>query len=214
MAAGLRRSVLGGIDLFPSEVASTGILCLGLTRATTKSLPARGTTLIVLALITSGILLGCSKTLSFQEEVEIARGKVILITQTRELQRACEGFICGWKTKKFRLSDGKAIPVEWVGTMVPMLLLSLDGHLVLVARDRYCEGPPYQQFVLLENRWETRPLHASLRGKDGNLALGDPTEDWFGSARPLTIEHKRTLAQQPGFPKHNLRIIPDAPRNC
>jgi hypothetical protein len=169
-----------------------------------------GTAVAIVPLV---ILAGCSKTVSFQEEVEIAPGKVIVITQERYYEKACEGFKCGWKNVRFRIDKTAEVPIAWEGPTIPMLLLPRDARgIVLVTREGYCAGPPYQQFVLRADGWVRQELERRFHGQDANLFVGGPIEN--STPRTFTLADKQKLRNRPGMREYQRRILPEAPRNC
>ena len=167
--------------------------------------------------IVFGILLlisGCSKIVSFQEEVEIAPGEIVVINRQREYEQKCEGPSCGWGSVSDNILKGGPISATWSGARrTPMLLARVEtGELVLIDIRGYCIGPKYQQYVLKEDHWERQPLDARFHDLLANLLIGSSTDKTFPSF--ISILEKTKRASRPGYSNSRRRILPNTPGNC
>ena len=167
--------------------------------------------IILIALL---LVVGCTKTTSLSEEVELSPGEIIVVTRRYAYERSCEGFQCGWAVTSNSLEKGGLISGTWFGdrSRTPMLLTrAKSGDIVLVDIRGYCDGPMYQQYVLKGESWTPVPLDLEFHHRDRNVLFGDSNAP---VPAPVTIAAKKRILAQPGHKSYAQRIAPNARGNC
>lgn len=180
-----------------------------------------------LLLIAGGltVLPACSNTLSWQEEVKLNDGRVIVVTQ----KRRCEGAYTGqnyasciereaWLTVK--LPELGNQEVVWHENLTPMMLNMHNDRLYVVAMpptgrefDLYGKPqPPYLGYLFEQGRWKRIPFNEIPEAiYDTNLVIdGAQLKTKF-----LTLVEKASeeVNGDPAYPKPIKRIDPNFKSN-
>lgn len=171
---------------------------------------ARCLNLAILTLIAVG-LSACSRTISFEEEVEIGPGEVIVIKRSEKQGRTCEAFSCGWGFEHSTVT----IPVkgvrDWKEELWPMhLQKNKDGTLTLIARTVFVPCPRYHSFIFRNNEWKEIPIDEKYFGMTANLLI--PGKDEFESkSKKITLLEKKEKNDRPGLSGSTKRILRNPP---
>ena len=169
--------------------------------------------LACLMLIAAG-LSACSRTISFEEEVEIANGRKVVIKRSTQFERSCEGFSCGWRLSQSSIRSSDVPISEWAEKMWPMVLVvSNTGDLVLIALRPMCEGPRYRQYVSKNNKWNEMPLDKAYFDTTANLLMSVGEEH---VKLPIRVEAVYRIKENnaPGFPGYVRTVSPQIRDNC
>jgi len=157
-----------------------------------------------------------SKTVSFEEEVQLDDGRKIIVKRSEHLKRMCEGVSCGWglDVAKIRLPD--TATWEFPG-LVPLLLdLDANGRPVILANPSTCGDyvrmnkpvPPYLQFELAGGAWQSAKPSRRFHGRESNLLIAPNWDRGEASLVRLTEKLKRnnSAGLMPATKKINLDL--------
>ena len=165
-----------------------------------------------LCLMTAVIgLSACSRTISFEEEVEISPGEVIVVKRFEKQGRACEAFSCGWGFENSTV----VIPIkgikDWKEELWPMLLQkNKDGTFTLIAQTVFTGCTRYRQFIFRNEKWEENPIEEKYFGMEGNLLI--PGEDEFESrVKKISLAEKKKKNTRFGPPDFVKKILRNPP---
>jgi hypothetical protein len=171
------------------------------------------------------LLSACSKSDTWEEDVELVKGKVISITRTQYYERYSELGAPGdgWRPVKSRIEfvQDKASPetIVWEEELDPLVLELINDHLVLVAKASYCDQyhrygrpiPPYVIYRFANGRWD-RSGFADLPAKlQANLLIDAKSKS---SRRRVTIDFKKQMNDELGIPKFLKQIDPSYRMVC
>ena len=161
-----------------------------------------------LCLMTAVIgLSACSRTISFEEEVEISPGEIIVITRGEKHVRACEAFSCGWGFEKAFVSAPFPKMTNWEAGLWP-LLLSKDnkGRIALIAASVFAPCPYYRQFTFVDGAWNETSVANEFFGKEANLLI--PGRDEFESkVKKISLSEKKKRNSRAGLADYSLRVL-------
>ena len=163
---------------------------------------------------------GCADTLTWQEEVKLSDGRVIVVTQKRRYESAYSGHGPGassipreaWLT--FKLPEFGKKEIVWHEKLDTQVLNLHEGKLYVVgypptAREFNLYGkqtPPYIGFRYQAGSWVRIPF------AEIPVAIYD-INMWFENAPPnkreyVTLADKAQLLSDPGYLRHQKRIDP------
>lgn len=178
----------------------------------------------VLFILASGGLLslsacGGNDTISWQEEVKLLDGRMIIVHQQRRFEGAYNGSNYGgipresWLTLK--LSETANLETTWHEKLEPSHLNVVNGKLYIVAqppttREYYLYDqprPPYIGYVFENKAWRRIPFsEIPLAIYDTNLSLD--SENYIHAGQ-VTLADKQKMLDAPTLPKYLKRIDPD-----
>ena len=166
--------------------------------------------LVCLVVISVG-LSACSRTISFEEEVEISPGEVIVIERSEKHGRACEAFSCGWRFENSTVAISIKEVKDWKEELRPMLLQkNKDGTIALIARTVFGGCVRYREFVFRNSKWEEVPVEEKYFEMRINLLIADKDE-FESRAKKISLSEKKKKNDQPGFPSFVKQILRNPP---
>jgi len=169
--------------------------------------------------LTLGISIsGCAATLSWQEEVKLLDGRVIVITQKRQYERAYNGSNYGgvpresWLT--LTLPETSNQKITWHEKLKPSNLNIVNGKLYIVARPSTARefylynkpSPPYIGYIFEDNVWR-RVLFNEIPVEMYDMNLSDDSENYIQSGQ-ITLAKKAEELSDLTLPKVFKRIDP------
>ena len=149
----------------------------------------------------------CSRTISFEEEVEISPGEVIVIKREEKHKRASEAFKPGWRFEKSILKLPIKGAPDWVGEELrPMLLLkNQEGSITLIGRAVFGGCTRYREFLYKDGKWSGTAFEQQYFEKEANLLIaGDEVES---SSKRILLLEKKKKNDEPGLPDFSKRIV-------
>ncbi len=152
-------------------------------------------------------LTACSRTISFEEEVEISPGEVIVIKREEKHKRASEAFKPGWRFEKSILKLPIKGAPDWVGEELrPMLLLkNQEGSITLIGRAVFGGCTRYREFLYKDGKWSGTAFEQQYFEKEANLLIaGDEVES---SSKRILLLEKKKKNNEPGLPDFAKRIV-------
>ena len=152
-------------------------------------------------------LTACSRTISFEEEVEISPGEVIVIKREEKHKRASEAFKPGWRFEKSILKLPIKGAPDWVGEELrPMLLLkNQEGSITLIGRAVFGGCTRYREFLYKDGKWSGTAFEQQYFEKEANLLIaGDEVES---SSKRILLLEKKKKNNEPGLPDFSKRIV-------
>jgi hypothetical protein len=170
-------------------------------------------------------LTACSNTLSWQEEVKLNDGRLIVVTQKRRCDSAYTGgnmASCiereAWLS--FSLPEPGGREVEWRENLSPLVLNVHNGKFFIVGtpptgREFNLYGnpqPPYLGFKLEGTQWKRIPFaEIPVEVYDTNLVI----DGMFVKTKYLTLAEKNgpKMNGNPGYPPYFKRIDPSNKSN-
>jgi hypothetical protein len=159
---------------------------------------------------------GCADTLSWQEEVKLLDGRIIVVAQKRQYERAYNGSNFGgvpresWLTLKLPETGNQEI--TWHEKLKPSNLNIANGKLYIVgipptSREFYLYNkprPPYIGYVFENKAWQPIPFNEiPVDIYDMNLSID--SENYI-QAGHITLADKTKELRDPTLPKVFKRI--------
>lgn len=155
----------------------------------------------------------CSRTISFEEEVEISPGEVIVIKREEKHKRASEAFKPGWRFEKSILKLPIKGAPDWVEeNLAPLLLLkNKEGAIVLIAEPVLGGCTPYREFIFRDGQWTGNAFEQQYFDKEANLLI--PGNDEFESkTKTISLSEKKKKNSRAGLSEFSKRIVRN--RSC
>lgn len=160
----------------------------------------------------------CADTKSWQEEVKLLDGRVIVVNQQRRYEGAYNGSNYGgvpresWITLKLPETSNQEI--TWHEKLKPSNLNVVNGKLYIIGRPPTAREfmlynkprPPYIGYIFENKTWRRIPFtEIPVAMYDMNLSID--SEDYIQSGH-ITLDNKAREFQKPTLPKVIKRIDP------
>lgn len=173
---------------------------------------------IVLIFTLGTSMTGCANTLSWQEEVKLLDGRIIVVNQQRRYEQAYNGDNYGGVPREswlsLKLPETNNQETTWHEKLNPSNLNVVNGKLYIVgmpptAREFYLYNkprPPYIGYVFENNTWRRVEFNEiPVEMYDMNLSIG--SEKYIQSGR-ITLAIQAKILKRPTIPKVFKRINP------